>query len=454
MSGHPVEIVGAGLVGSLLSVFLARRGCRVTVRERRADPRSGRVEAGRSINLVITERGFHALRQVGLEDGARELTVRVRGRMVHAASGALSFQPYGRDETECNYSISRADLNRFLIDRAERAGVRFVFGQRLAECEPRRGRLVFAGEAGGEPVELEAPTVIGADGGGSVLRAGLVREAGIHEALEPLSHGYKELEIPPAPGGAFRLDGDALHIWPRGDIMLMALPNRDGSFTVTLYLPHAGPSGFAGLDSPAAVERLFAERFADALPLIPDLARNFLARPTGQLGTVRCRPWHLGGWALLVGDAAHGIVPFFGQGMNCGFEDCTILAGMLGASGPIDWAATFAAFSAARKPDADAIADMALENFVEMRDRVGDPAFLLRKAVEHALEQERPSEYRTRYALVMYTRRPYREAREIGRIQDAILDRLCTGLSAPERLDRELAWRLVRERLAGRFAER
>jgi kynurenine 3-monooxygenase len=445
LDGQSVEIVGGGLVGSLLSVFLARRGCAVRVHERRADPRSGQAEGGRSINLVITERGFHALRQVGLEQGARGLTTRVLGRMMHSLTGEQTFQPYGRDETEANYSISRADLNRHLIDAAEREGVRFAFQRRLTTYDVERGRLTLADEATRQTIDVEAPIVFGADGGGSAVRDALMRLPGAQESVEPLSHGYKELEIPADKKSS--MAGDALHIWPRGQIMLMALPNRDGSFTVTLYLPHAGKDGFDSLTRPADVQRLFATQFTDAAPLIPSLEQTFLANPTGHLGTVRCAPWYSGGRALLVGDAAHAIVPFFGQGMNCGFEDCTVLDALLDRTPAGDWEAAFREFYAARKPDCDAIAEMALENFVEMRDRVGDPAFLLRKRVEHLLEVEHPSEYRSRYALVMYSRIPYRLAQQAGEIQAQILDELCAGLNRVDDVDRARALDLVRSRL-------
>jgi kynurenine 3-monooxygenase len=451
--GSQVTIVGGGLVGSLLAILLARRGERVTVYERRSDMRAGPVEAGRSINLVLTRRGIRGLERVGLAERALELTVPVYGRMVHGGSGAPVFQPYGRDESECNHSISRAALNEFLIREAAACGVRFRFDARLLEADLPSGRLVFEDPRDGTRHEVRADVVFGTDGAGSAVRTALTRLPGFDERIEPLGHGYKELDIPAAPDGAFRIEKNALHVWPRGAFMLMALPNPGGDFTVTLYLPESGPLGFDRLTSPEHVTALFREHFADAVPLIPDLEAAFLARPTGALGTVRCRPWHLDGRALVLGDAAHAIVPFFGQGMNCGFEDCTVLDDLLGESRG-DWSAMFAELERLRKPNADAIADMAVENFVEMRDRIGDARFLLRKAVEHRLEVEFPLEYRSRYSMVMYSHIPYRTAQEAGEVEQSILDELCRDLRSADELDIDRARRLVHERLTPLLRDR
>ncbi len=438
-------IVGGGLVGSLLAVVLAERGRPVTVFERRADPRRGGAEGGRSINLVLTRRGVRALERVGLATRAMALTVPVTGRMMHAVDGERAYQPYGRDASECNLSISRAGLNAFLLDAAVERGVDVRFGARLVGADAGRGRLSFEDDASAR-FEIEARVVFGADGAGSALR-GALRDAGtVEESVDMLPHGYKELEIPPDDRGAFRIEAHALHIWPRGSFMLMALPNVDGSFTATLYLPYQGARGFDRLADPDGVRALFRSAFPDAIALMPDLERAFFANPTGSLGTVRCRPWRVGGRALLIGDAAHAIVPFFGQGMNTGFEDCSVLADLLDARGN-DFDAVFAEFERRRKPDADAIADMALENFVEMRDRVADDRFLLRKAVEHRLEVEMPRSYRSRYSMVMYSHIPFAVAREAGRVQEGILDDLCAGIESPDALDVERARRLVDTRL-------
>jgi kynurenine 3-monooxygenase len=441
----PIVIVGGGLVGSLAAIYLARRGHAVSIRERRPDPRRAGAEGGRSINLVVTWRGIDALSRVGLDRPVLALTVPVRGRMLHSPEGRLAFQPYGRDASEANHSISRAGLNRFLLDEAARCGVGLRFGAELVGGDLAGGVLRFE-DAGGAVERVEAGLVVGADGAGSAVRRALVARAGFAERVELLAHGYKELEIPADRAAAAGLEREALHLWPRGTCMMMALPNLDGSFTVTLYLPHEGADSFAALDRPEAVRALCAREFPDALALIPDLERDFLRNPTGELGTVRVSPWHLDGRTVLIGDAAHAIVPFFGQGMNCGFEDCVVLDGLIDRHGG-SWDEILAAFTRARRPDAEAIADMALDNFVEMRDRVGDPAFLLRKEVEHRMELAFPSEYRSRYSMVTYSSIPYRVALEAGRIQEGILRELCAGLARAEELDLARARRLVRERL-------
>jgi kynurenine 3-monooxygenase len=453
-SGPDVVVVGAGLVGSLAAVFFSRRGMRVDVFERFPDIRGSRAGAGRSINLVVASRGIWPLERAGLVDGVLELTVPVLGRMMHALDGELAYQPYGRDDSECNYSISRAELNRFLIDRAESLGVRFHFERPLVAADLEAGRLQFGVGDTEDREAVVAERIVGADGAASVVRAELMKLEGHEESVELLDYGYKELTIGAGDDGGYRIEKQVLHIWPRGRTMLMALPNRDGSFTVTLYLPFAGDSSFAELDDAGKVRAFFETQFPDAVPLITDLESSFLANPTGELGTVRCRPWHHDGRVLLMGDAAHAVVPFFGQGMNCGFEDCRVLDELLDEHGD-DWARAAEAYTEARKPNGDAIAAMALDNFVEMRDRVGDPAFLLRKEVEHRLEEAIPREYRSRYSMVMYGKRiPYSVAREAGRIQQGILDDLCEGLDSAAALDLERARALIRGRLAPYLEER
>jgi kynurenine 3-monooxygenase len=447
-----VAIVGGGLVGSLLAAFLVDRGHRVTVYERRADLRTGEAEAGRSINLVLTRRGLRALDAVGLARGAMDLTVPVRGRMLHEPDGAVRFQPYGRDRSESNHSISRADLNEYLVAEAERRGAVFRFRHRMVDLDPGRGRLTFADEATGRDVEIDAGIVVGADGAGSAVRAALVRRGLVTEDVALLDHGYKELSIPADARGGPRIEPHALHIWPRGEFMLMALPNRDSSFTGTLYLPHRGEPGFDSVRSADDVRELFRRHFPDALDLFDDVADEYARNPVGTLGTVRCEPWGDGERTTLVGDAAHAIVPFFGQGMNAGFEDCRILGERIDAGGG-DARAALVDLGRLRRPDTDAMADMALDNFVEMRDRVADPAFLLRKAIEHRLEREMPDTFRSRYSMVMYSHIPFRTARAAGDIGAAIVDDLARGVRDAGDVDLEQARRLVRERLTP-FLER
>jgi kynurenine 3-monooxygenase len=423
-------IVGAGPVGSLLALTLARRGLQIEVYERRPDMRRVGISAGRSINLAVSTRGLHALHQVGLDQDVLAEAVPMLGRMTHARDGTLALLPYGRSDREYINSMSRGGLNKLLMTRAEETGrVRIHFGQRLGDCDFDRHRARF------DPVgEVRADVIIGSDGSASALRACM----GSTVSEEPLSSGYKELPMPPREGRGFAMQENALHIWPRGNFMLIALPNRDGSFTCTLFLPFEGTPSFAELTSEAAAQSFFEDHFPDAVPLIPGLAKQFMEAPLGRMATVKVWPWSRGS-ALLLGDAAHAIVPFFGQGMNAGFEDVTLLASMLTGR----WERDFSRFAEARKPDTDAIADLAVENFVEMRDKVADPEFLRLREIEHQLQERMPGRYLTRYQLVTFTRIPYRLALRAGQIQQDILSTLsCGAIDLPE------AERQVDQRLA------
>ena len=422
-------VIGAGLVGSLLSIFLARRGHQVTVYERRPDMRRESIAAGRSINLAISTRGLHALRLVGLEDQVLQRATPMRGRMMHSPAGELTFQRYGHDDSEYINSISRGDLNRILMNAAEETG---------------RVKIEF-NHAVDEPSALAAPAIFGADGSGSAVRRSFAADPRFRSVESYLEHGYKELSIPPGPGGTHRLERNALHIWPRGTYMLIALPNFDGSFTCTLFLPFKGPVSFEAIKTGADVSAFFADHFADALPLIEGLEEQFFVHPTGHMVTVKCAPWNDSSRTLLIGDAAHAIVPFFGQGMNCGFEDCEVLAGLLDQHS--DRSEVFSRWFASRKPNCDAIADMAVENFIEMRDRVADEHFLLEKAVEHILQENFPDRYIPRYSLVTFSRVPYKFAYDAGIVQAGILAELCQNLARPEDIDLRKAEQLINERL-------
>jgi len=403
--------VGAGPVGSLLALTLARRGHDVEVYERRPDMRSVEIPAGRSINLAVSTRGLHALHEVGLADDVLAEAVPMRGRMTHAPDGKVALLPYGRSEREFINSMSRGGLNKLLMTRAEETGrVRFHFNQRLLDYDFDLRVARF--EPGGY---RRADVIIGSDGGASTLRTCVSAEV----SEDTRSSGYKELTMPAAGRRGFAMYKNALHIWPRGSFMLIALPNRDGSFTCTLFLPFEGTPSFAGLTTEADVLQFFRTYFPDAVPLIPGLSQQFLEAPLGRMATVKAAPWSRGG-ALLIGDAAHAIVPFFGQGMNAGFEDVTLLAGMLTG----DWPADFARFAEARKPDTDAIADLAVENFVEMRDKVADPRFLRMREIEQQLQDRMRGRYLTRYQLVTFTRVPYRVALQAGEIQSRLLSDL------------------------------
>ena len=440
-----LTIVGAGLAGALLATLLARRGFEVTVHERRPDPRRAGYVGGRSINLALAERGMHALRLAGLEREVLAQAIMMRGRMVHALDGSTQLLRYGRDDSEVIWSVHRGRLNLTLLDAAEAAGARLHFGRRLVDADFAGGTLRFADEDGGRESVVDAPVVVGADGAGSALRAALAQVVPLGERVEPLGHGYKELEIPPAADGGFRIEPNALHIWPRGGYMCIALPNSERTFTVTLFLPSVGDPGFDRVGTAAQARELFARDFPDTLALIPELEADYSANPVGVLGTLYLDRWHLDGRALLIGDAAHAIVPFHGQGMNCAFEDCVALDRLLGAGHAP--AQAFAAFERERKPNADAIAAMALENYIEMRDRVDDADFLLRKQVERELAAREPLRFVPRYAMVSFRRTPYAVARARGEVQWELLDEICAAATRLDQVDLDLGARLVRERL-------
>jgi kynurenine 3-monooxygenase len=444
--GPSIAVVGAGPVGALLSIFLARRGFAVTVYERRPDMRRIDIPAGRSINLALANRGIHALEAAGLMAAVTPHLIPMRGRMVHHEAGGQQLQPYGNKPHEVIFSVSRNALNALLLSAAEAAGVAISFNRRCAGIDLSRNRLALVDEASGARREAPFDVIVGADGSGSAVRAAIAAATGGAVAEDRLGHGYKELAIPPGPDGAFRMEKNALHIWPRGGFMLIALPNLDGSFTATLFLPNEGADSFAALQTGEAVTAFFEARFTDAVPLLDDLAGSFLRNPTGTLGTIRCRPWHHRGNAVILGDAAHAIVPFHGQGMNAGFEDCVALDGCIDAHGG-DWARVFAAFEGARKPDAEAIADMALENYVEMRDAVRDPAFLLRRELAWKLEALYPDIFIPRYSMVMFHLMPYAEAYRRGTVQAEILAELTASARALDEVDLGRARRLIEEKL-------
>ncbi|HEY4582660.1 MAG TPA: NAD(P)/FAD-dependent oxidoreductase [Lysobacter sp.] len=446
MSDSPrhITIIGAGLAGALLATLLARRGWAVDVYEKRGDPRVAGYAGGRSINLALAERGRHALRMAEADDAVMRQAVMMRGRMVHFPDGRTDLQRYGRDDSEVIWSVHRGELNIVLLDIAEAAGVRLHFDRGLAGVDFERRVATFAA-ADGAWYEAGYRSLVGADGAGSALRQAMAGVADLGERVENLGHGYKELEIPPAPDGGFRIEPNALHIWPRGRYMCIALPNDERTFTVTLFLPNRGDPGFDTIRDGAAARALFDRDFADASALIPDLEQDFDTHPTGALATLYLDRWHVGGDAVLLGDAAHAMVPFHGQGMNCAFEDCVALAEHLGRTS--DRAAAFAAFQDERLPNARAIQQMALENYLEMRDRVGDDEFLLQRALERELAARHPARFVPRYSMVSFMRLPYATAFERGRIQRELLAELTRGHETLDTVDRDLADRLVAERL-------
>ncbi len=403
-----VNIIGAGLAGSLLGVLLAKRGFKVSVYERRADPRLANADGGRSINLALAARGIRGLKLAGVLERVMRFAIPMRGRMVHEHDGAAALQLYGVRPEEVIYSVSRAELNRTLIAAAaELPNVELHFGQACLGLAHGKNVLEMRDEVTGRIHHLAAQPTIATDGAGSEVRDSLVTREVAAVREEPLHHDYKELTIP-AVNGKPALEVHALHIWPRGGFMLIALPNPDATFTATLFLARVGADSFEGLHSPQKVAEFFAREFPDAKALMPDLLREFFEHPQGSLGTVYTRGWHLDGDVLLLGDAAHAIVPFHGQGMNCAFEDCAELDRLMGEHH--GWSGLFEAFEHTRKPNTDAIAKMALENYVEMRETVLDPAYRKKKAQAQELEMKDPN-FIPRYSMVMFHPEiPYAEA--------------------------------------------
>jgi kynurenine 3-monooxygenase len=441
-----ITLIGAGLNGPLLAILLMQRGFAVEIYERRPDMRKVRISAGRSINLALSTRGIHALQQAGLWERMRSIIIPMKGRMMHSLAGELTFQPYGKNEAEVINSISRAELNIALINAAEKQGATIHFNQRCTGYDLKTGAMRVRDEETGEDTTRETGVVIGCDGSVSSIRAEMLKLSRFNFSQQYLDYGYKELTIPAGADGKHLLETHALHIWPRGNHMLIALPNIDGTFACILFLPFEGADGFAGLTTRAQVIQFFESRFPDAAPLMPQVTENYFANPTGAMVTIKCSPWHVEGRALLLGDAVHAIVPFFGQGINCGFEDCTCLVELLDRHGA-DWQRVFAEFEKERKVNTDAIADLAVENFTEMRDRVADSRFLFRKKVELALEAKYPQLFVPKYAMVTFHRIPYSVAQARGVVQDRMLAELCESIERVEDLDWGKADRLIRRDL-------
>jgi kynurenine 3-monooxygenase len=441
-----ITLVGAGLNGPLLAILLRQRGFEVELFERRPDMRRVRLSAGRSINLALSTRGIHALQQAGLWERMRNIIIPMKGRMMHSIDGKLTFQPYGKNEAEVINSISRAELNIALMNAAEEQGAKIHFQKRCTGYDLKLGSLVVRDEGTGKETSEETEIVIGCDGSASAIRAEMMKLNRFNFSQQYLDYGYKELTILAGPNGQHLLETNALHIWPRGNLMLIALPNIDGTFACILFLPFDGAESFASLTSAKEVNQFFESQFPDAGRLMPELTENYFANPTGAMVTIKCFPWHVGNRLLLLGDAAHAIVPFFGQGLNCGFEDCTSLVELIDLH-DADWTPVCEDFESARKVNTDAIADMAIENFAEMRDRVADSRFLFRKKVELALEERYPDRFIPKYAMVTFHRVPYSVALARGAVQDRVLAELCHDTGRLEDLDWEKADQLIRRDL-------
>jgi kynurenine 3-monooxygenase len=442
-----IAIVGGGPAGSLLAILLAQRGFEPVVIERgaRFTASSG---GGRSINLALAARGIDALRRAGVDGPVRELMIPMRGRMVHSLAGEQRFLPYGQRAAEEIYSVSRAALNALLYRlAAERHGVEYRFNTRCVDVDTATSDPIV--EAAGERTTLDFDVVFAADGAGSEVRRALAEAGAIEAREELLDHGYKELTIPAGRDGSFVLEPGALHIWPRGGFMLIALPNPDRSFTATLFLPHTGESSFAAIGEDA-VDDFFRREFGDAVPLMPTLRRDYANHPTGVLGTVTCRPWS-SGKILAVGDAAHAIVPFHGQGMNAAFEDCVVLDRLLeqrSVDGAGGWLEVFADFERLRAPNTRAIAEMAIENYQEMRDEVRDAKFQLRADLSFELERRFPGRFTPRYSMVMFHPEvSYAEAQRRGVVQARILRELTATADTLADVDFARAAKLVESEL-------
>jgi kynurenine 3-monooxygenase len=410
-----IAIAGAGLVGSLLAIYLKKRGYDVSVFERRGDMRSSHYTAGRSINLALSNRGIRALEEVGLATALKHIAIPMHGRMMHDVQGKLSYQAYGKEGQYIN-SISRSALNIALMDEAEKRGVQVFFEQRIEDIDLTNTTLTVEGQ---NPLPFDL--IVGADGAFSAVRDALRVSDRFDYQQFYIEHGYKELTIPAGNDNSFLLEKNALHIWPRESFMLIALPNPDGSFTCTLFFPFHGPVSFEALKSDEAINTFFDQHFPDAKSLMPDLLSDFKQNPTSSLVTVKCFPW-VKNRTLLIGDAAHAIVPFYGQGMNAGFEDCSILNELLDQFDD-NWEVALTAFQQLRKPDADAIAQLALDNFIEMRDLVADKEFLLRKKIEARLHELYPRQWIPLYSMVtFYDSIRYSEALATGQKQRKIMD--------------------------------
>ena len=425
-------LIGSGLAGGLLAAYLGRRGHEVDLYERRADPREGNIVGGRSINLAISTRGIHALEQIGIAEEALQTAIPMRGRMIHDKSGALHFSPYDVDPAKCINSIGRAALNTTVIEAAQRyPNVRVHFNHKctdvdldgaIAHLEKTEGAVGAAVSAANPKIiHAHGDAVIGVDGAFSAVRQSMQMQISGFEYDESyLAHGYKELTIPPGPDGSWLMEKNALHIWPRKSFMMIALPNPDGSFTCTLFWEFEGARSFATTKTDEDVRRFFEEEFPDAVPLMPTLLEDFKSNPTGSLVTVRCSPWYYRDKVCLLGDAAHAVVPFYGQGMNAAFEDCVVLDECLNKF-PDNRERAFSEYFSRRKENADALADLAIGNFIEMRDKTASKTFRARKKLDHVLEAALPGIYLPLYTMVTFTRIPYAQAARRARFQDRIV---------------------------------
>lgn len=425
MESKHVTIVGAGLVGSLLSIYLAKRGYKIDIYERRPDMRKTSISAGKSINLALSDRGWRGLEGIGIAEEIRKIGIPMYGRYIHNRDGSSAYQPYGKKD-QAIFSVSRADINMKLMDLAEQQnGVKIHFNERCTSVDRKDHTAHFEHNDTHQVTTAKSDLLFGADGAFAASRLNMQLSSDRFEYNQHyISAGYKELIIPPGENGSFLLEKNALHIWPRGSFMMIALPNPDGNFTCTLFLPFEGEKSFAKLQTREAVKKFFDEEFSSAVPLMPTLLDDFMNNPTSSLVTVKCFPWTFDDRIALIGDAAHAIVPFFGQGMNCGFEDCVVLDGLI-SKHKENWPAILDEYQRLRKPDGDAIADLAIANFVEMRDKTADKTFLLQKKIEAKFSEKYPDKWIPLYSMVTFSPHiRYHEAMSYGKRQQEIMDKV------------------------------
>lgn len=424
MQKNETVIIGAGLVGSLLSVYLCKRGYKVKIYERRPDMRKADLAAGRSINLALSDRGIKALEEVGLMDEIRKICIPMHGRFMHNADGSTAYQPYGKEGQYIN-SVSRAQLNCKLMDLAEEHGAQIIFNQKCDSINWNKNEILLQDTNNQSLSTVHFNLLFGSDGAYAATRlTHQLQHNRFQYNQYYIDFGYKELNIPPGKNGSFLLEKNALHIWPRGNYMMIALPNMDGSFTCTLFFPFEGNPSFEMLDTKEKVTEFFKQTFTDAVPLMSTLEEDFFNNPTSSLVTVKCYPWIRDDKFALIGDAAHAMVPFFGQGMNCGFEDCSVLNSLI-IKHDGHWKNILDEYQQLRKPDADAICDLALNNFVEMRDKVANPKFLLQKKIEANFSNKYPGKWIPLYSQVTFSPQiRYSEALVNGQKQEAIMQQV------------------------------
>jgi len=432
MSQHEEHhaVIGAGLVGSLWALILANKGYRVTLYDRRSDPRLNKIEGGRSINLALSDRGWRALEIAGVESIVRDIAMPVHGRRLHSISGDTTLQSYGSDE-QCIYSVSRAGLNMILLEAAEKNSSVEVLFDHPCSGYSLNEKSVSVHFKGLESISHDR--VFGTDGVFSAIRGTMTRKDRFDYSQTYIPHGYKEIEMLPDLSGGYKMAEDGLHIWPRGKFMFMALPNPGGSFTCTLFAPFEGEESFENINSDDDVIGFFKKHFPDSLPHLPNLIDDWNSNPVSSMCTVKCYPWNDTGRVALLGDSAHAIVPFYGQGMNCGFEDCSVLSNLLDEiDGMLDegqWGKVLGKYSELRKPDGDAVLDLALHNYIVMRDKTMDPLFQLQKKIESLLSSTYPDRWKPLYSLVTFTHTPYKEAWRRGQLQQAVMNEV---MSQPE----------------------